>query len=70
MPRKCTKKSAKKTFVVEVTEHYHKVFRVKANDEQEASDIVSADCDKYDCTTGSGVDYSQEINHVYPEEVD
>ena len=66
---KCTKKCAKKkTFVVEVTEHYHKVFRVKAHDEQEASDIVSADCDKYDCTTGSGVDYSQEINHVYPEE--
>ena len=57
----------KRTFVVEVTEHFHKQFRVKARDEQEASEIVSADCDTYDCTTGQGVDYSQEINHIYPE---
>lgn len=64
MPQKY---ATKKTFVVEVTEHYHKVFHVKAYDEQEASDIVSADCDKYDCTKGRGVEYSQEINHVYPK---
>ena len=61
------KYARKRTFRVEVTERYRKVFRVKAYDEQEASDIVSADCDKYDCTTGSGVEYTQEINRVYPE---
>ena len=64
MPQKY---ATKKTFVVEVTEHYHKVFHVKAYDEQEASDIVSADCNKYDCTKGRGVEYSREINHVYPK---
>lgn len=61
------KRAKKKTFVVEVTEHYHKVFRVKAYDEEGASDIVASDCDKFDCTKGPGVAYSQEINHVYPE---
>ena len=56
----------KRVFAVEVTEHYHKVFHVRAYDEQEANDIIAADCDKYDCTTGRGIQYEQEINRIYP----